>query len=96
VRQPIWLRKSLDGLEVSGLLIELSTEGCRISNLGCAEFSTGDAVTVQLDSVTLTGRIRWTRQGIAGVRLDTPLNAKRLSELVEEARGGPFMARYGT
>lgn len=79
VRESIWLRRPLDGFQVTGLMIELSTEGCRISSLGSADFSTGDQISVEGDRFKLTGRIRWTRHGVAGVRLDKPLLAKELS-----------------
>lgn len=79
MRQAIWLRRPFDEFQVTGLMIELSTEGCRISSLGSADFSTDDQITVEGDQLKLAGRIRWTRLGVAGVRLDKRLSAEELS-----------------
>ena len=74
---------------VEGLLIELSAEGYRISNLGSATcFTVGQDVTVELGEESYTGRIRWTHDGIAGVRLDPPLHSYQIAELLEQGRAG--------
>lgn len=96
VRQSIWLRRPLDGFQVTGLMIELSTEGCRISSLGSADFSTDDQIIVEGDEFKLTGRIRWTRQGVAGVRLDKPLLAEELSGHLLRLRRPEMSVGYGT
>ncbi len=96
VRQSIWLRRPLDGFEVTGWMIELSTKGCRIGNLGSAEFSSGDQIIVEGEELKLTGQIRWTRQGIAGVRLDKPLLAEELSAHLLRRCGDVAPIRYGT
>lgn len=76
------------GSAVKGLLIEMSTEGMRISNLGQAEFAAGEAVSLELDGGTrLSGRIRWSHDGLAGVKLDGPLLQSQLAEIVQEVRG---------
>jgi len=98
VRQPVNLAKP-GGKPVGGLLIELSSEGCRISNLGRPGFTIGEPVTVHIDEHKLHGRIRWTHDGIAGVRLDTALYPNQLGELVALGRGeSPIgeIRRYGT
>ena len=96
VRQSIWLRRPLDGFQVTGWMIEMSTEGCRISNLGSADFSTGDQIIVEGDELKLVGQIRWTRQGIAGVRLDKPLLPEELSAHLLRRCGEVAPVRYGT
>jgi hypothetical protein len=97
VRQPVLLGKP-GAAPVSGLMIELSSEGVRISNLGRPGFTIGEPVTVKVDDVTLRGRIRWTHDGIAGVRLDTALFTNELSELIARGRGELCgeVRRYGT
>jgi len=95
VRQVVNLRKS-EGRAARGLLIELSSEGCRISNLKRGEHATGDAVTVEMGEVTLPGVIRWAHDGVAGVKLSTALFSNQLTELVAIGRGENEVARYGT
>ena len=101
VRQPVRLAAP-DDQAVGGLLIELSAEGCRISNLGGAEFSVGERVAVHVDGISLPGRIRWAHDGLAGVRLDPALHTHQLADLVSLGRGGRLadtaedVRRYGT
>ena len=100
MRQPVSLRKP--GCRAQGLMIELSSEGCRISNLGRGAFEIGEAVTVEVDELSFAGRIRWAHDGIAGVRLDHALFGGQLSDLINRGRGeSPVhaeraLARYGT
>ncbi len=86
VRQPVRLAKPGDQA-AKGLLIELSSEGCRISNLGRCDYTIGEPVTVELGEISLGGRIRWMHDGIAGVRLDRALYPSQLGELVARDRG---------
>jgi hypothetical protein len=71
----------------AGLLIELSAEGCRISQLGGGTFEPGQRVVVHVGQVALPGRIRWAHDGLAGVRLDNALRRDQFAELVALARG---------
>jgi hypothetical protein len=86
VRQPVRLGKPGDE-PARGLLIELSSEGCRISNLGHCDYTIGEPVTVEVGDLALGGRIRWAHDGIAGVRLDRALYPSQLGELVARDRG---------
>lgn len=86
VRQPVRLGKP-DGDRARGLLIELSSEGCRISNLDRRDYAIGEEVTVELGELSLGGRIRWAHDGIAGVRLDQALYPNELGELIARDRG---------
>ena len=86
VRQPVRLGKA-GGEAARGLLIELSSEGCRISTLGRCNYTIGEPVTVELGDLELGGRIRWAHDGIAGVRLDRALYPSQLGELVARDRG---------
>ncbi len=85
VRQPVRLGKP-GALPAKGLLIELSSEGCRISNLGRCDYAIGEEVTVELGELSLGGRIRWAHDGIAGVRLERPLYPSQLGELIARDR----------
>jgi hypothetical protein len=86
VRQPVRLGKP--GVPpAKGLLIELSSEGFRISNLGRCDYAIGEAVTVELGELSLGGRIRWAHDGIAGVRLEHPLYPSQIGELIARDRG---------
>jgi hypothetical protein len=84
------------GRPATGLMIELSSEGVRISNLGRGEFVAGEPVTVEIDELEFHGRIRWAHDGIAGVRLDTALFSNELSHLIARGRGQDELVRYGT
>src|SRR5688500_19084659 len=86
VRQPVRLGKAGD-TKHQGLMIEISSEGCRISNLGRPEFAIGEPVIVEIEDRTLHGHIRWSHSGIAGVRLATALFTNQLSELIAIGRG---------
>ena len=85
VRQPVRLGKP-GGEPAKGLMIELSSEGCRISNLGRCDYAIGEPVTLELGELSLGGRIRWAHDGIAGVRLDEALYPNQLGELVARDR----------
>jgi len=95
VRQPVQLRQT--GTKVAGgLMIELSSEGCRISNLGRPAFTVGEPVTVEVGETRLSGKLRWMHDGIAGVRLDVALFTSQLGELIARGRGEDGDLRYGT
>ncbi len=95
LRQPVLLGKP-GRRAAEGLLIELSAEGCRISNLARGEFVTGETVTVELDDLRLDGRVRWAHDGVAGIRLEQPLFSSQLGEIVSRGRDQSPAPRYGT
>ena len=97
VRQQVQLRKP-GTKSISGLMIELSSEGIRISNLGRPGFTIGEPVTVEIDELMFPGKIRWAHDGIAGVRLDNPLFTNELGSLIARGRGESCgdERRYGT
>lgn len=95
VRQTVRLAK-LGGRPATGLMIELSSEGIRISNLARGEYAIGEPVTVEIDELAFHGRIRWAHDGIVGVRLDNALYNNQLSDLIARGRGQDEIVRYGT
>jgi len=95
VRQMVNLQKH--GARTSqGLLIELSSEGCRISNVKRGAYAMGEEVTVEIGEMALHGRIRWAHDGVVGVRLDTALFSNQLNNLIALGRGQDEIVRYGT
>ena len=86
VRQPVKLGKP-GVAPAKGLLIELSSEGLRISNLSRGDYAIGEQVTVELGELSRGGRIRWSHDGIAGVRRESPLYPNQLGELIARDRG---------
>jgi hypothetical protein len=97
-RLPVTLRR--EGRKtVSGLLIELSQQGARISNLGRSKFEAGDAVVITAASdIAIEGTIRWAHDGLAGVRLDRSLHLPEMRDLLELNRRKQSGAdwHYGT
>ena len=91
------VRLSAPGLRAArGLLIELSAEGCRVSGLPDVRLAAGAPVTLRIDAdLALEAQVRWTREGIVGLRLVRPLHRARLEELLALCRG-PETRRYGT
>jgi hypothetical protein len=83
----------------SGLLIELSQDGMRISGLGQLQLDTDQIVSLSVNgSQPLSGTIRWARDGIAGIRLDKPLHLAEMEVLLDynHAFQQQEIPRYGT
>ncbi|WP_338244478.1 PilZ domain-containing protein [Aurantiacibacter hainanensis] len=97
-RLPIELRR--DGRKtVSGLLIELSQQGARLSGLGRGKYETGDQVVIVAPTgEEYEGTIRWAHDGLAGVRLNSSLHLPEMRDLLDlnrrEQTGVDW--RYGT
>ncbi|OCC22772.1 hypothetical protein MB02_15295 [Croceicoccus estronivorus] len=91
VRRMVSLSRS-DCNAISGLLIELSLQGCRISNLGqSVEFETGQLVTLEIDGFDpITGAVRWAHDGLAGLRFDQSLHPNTLENLIRHCRTDPL------
>ncbi len=86
---------------LDGLLIEISLEGCRISNVEHNRFAIGQTATVQIDGIDdIEGRVRWAHDGFVGLRFTRPLHMAALGLLIGSCRretgGGPQMRSYGT
>jgi hypothetical protein len=73
---------------VEGLLIELSVEGGRLSNVQkSASFAVGDSVQLALAGAPpVEARIRWIDQGTLGLRFARPLSFAALERLVRLCR----------
>ena len=84
-----------------GLLIELSLDGCRISNVEQQGFELDQLVTVRVEGAQpFDGRIRWQRDGTLGLRFVKPLRIAALDQLIRLCRGelsaAEPMRSYGT
>lgn len=98
LRMPVELQRK-GRKDASGLLIELSQEGARISNLGRGKYEAGDELVVVTPcGKELEATIRWSHDGIAGIRLDPALRLPEMSDLLHADRRErePADCRYGT
>ena len=76
-----------------GLMIELSREGCRISNADSLSYTVDQEVVVELDDGTrLPGKVRWAHDGFVGVRFAQALRQAELSDLLSVSRAPGFPA----
>ncbi|MEL1250495.1 PilZ domain-containing protein [Aurantiacibacter gilvus] len=82
-RLPVELRR--EGRKTAtGLLIELSPQGARISNLGRGKYEAGDKVVIATATdMELEGTVRWAHDGLAGIRLDRSLHLPEMRDLLE-------------
>jgi len=96
LRQAVDLRT--DGAQfATGLMIELSAEGCRISGLADVRIGIDQAVEVGIDGgQTLKGHVRWLGEGVLGLRLDAALTNAELAEVLSHSRGPVEVRRYGS
>ncbi|RPF70565.1 PilZ domain-containing protein [Aurantiacibacter spongiae] len=86
MRLPVEVERD-GGSNTSGLLIELSQQGARISNLRDADYVAGEQVWIQTaDDTALEGTVRWAHDGLAGVRLNRSLHLPELRDLLEANR----------
>lgn len=96
LRQPVQL--ICEGSRpAKGLMIELSADGCRVSGLTKERFATDQQVEIVLDKgPTLTGHVRWSKDGVVGLRLGKPLSNAQLADVLAHSRGPIEIRRYGT
>jgi len=70
-----------------GLLIEMSLEGCRVSNVISHKFAAEDVIDVEIDGLTsFSARVRWQHDKIVGLRLLQPFHSGELAGLVTFCR----------
>ena len=71
----------------SALLIELSAEGARVSQIDHAHFPQGRQVMLQMAGhPPLPAQVRWAHDGCIGLRLDRPLHNAELAALIALCR----------
>lgn len=93
VRRKARLRKPGRRFE-EGLLIELSLDGCRVSNLARDQFALDQQVVLRIEGADpLEARVRWLGDGAgkktAGLRFLRPLQASALDQLLRLCRSAP-------
>lgn len=78
----------------NGLLVEVSLEGCRISNLKRADLAAGNEVCLEIGGwPRMDARVRWSHDDIAGLQLVKPLHNDELADLVNLCRSESPQAR---
>lgn len=75
------------GKAAAGLLIELSLDGCRISNVDNARFAIGEIARVELEGFEpLDCLVRWSQDGLVGLHFARALSATLLENLLHSCR----------
>lgn len=78
---------------VTGLLIELSLDGCRIGKVDDAKFTHGQAASILVDGFeAIEGYVRWAKDGCVGLRFVRPLHTARLGQLLDACRNPSTIA----
>lgn len=78
-------------------MIELSAEGCRISGLVGKRPVIDQPVDIALvDGPVLAAHVRWSNDGVVGLRLDKALNNAGLADVLSHSRGPVEVRRYGS
>ncbi|WP_338466776.1 PilZ domain-containing protein [Novosphingobium sp. ZN18A2] len=73
-----------------GLLIELSLEGCRISQIQQDHFREGEELHFNVEGYgMITGAVRWSQGNCVGLRLSPPLHQAEMANLLDVLREGP-------
>lgn len=81
---------------VSGLLIELSLDGCRIGNVDDRKFTLGQLATVIVDGFeAMEGHVRWSKDGCVGLRFLRPLHMAALETMIGACRENPALRAIG-
>ena len=85
----------------SGLLVEVSLEGCRLALSGSNAIAVEQPVSVRIGGFgTVKATVRWTGDGFVGLRFDAPLHNAELGQLIEVCRPMPgseeTLRAYGT
>jgi hypothetical protein len=89
VRQKARLRRA-GKRALEGLVIELSLDGCRISNLSAQAFAAGQRVMLRIEGAgPIDAHVRWLGQDAVGLRFARPLTNAALDQLIRLCRPAP-------
>jgi PilZ domain len=85
----------------TGLLVELSLEGCRMSIVGAAKYEVGQALKIEIAGYgAIKTQVRWADTGMIGMRFDQPLHVADLNVLLQACRpefaNDRLVRAYGT
>ena len=95
VRRPITVHETTGGKR-GGLMIELSSEGCRISGVNSLAYTVDQQVALEFDDgERRAGFVRWAHDGFVGVKFASALRLTELGAMLEVSRSTPER-RYGT
>jgi len=95
VRRPITLHETSGGKR-GGLMIELSSEGCRISGVNSLAYTIDQPVSLEFENgECFAGRVRWAHDGFVGVKFASALRQSELGAMLEVSWMAPER-RYGT
>lgn len=68
-------------------MVEISLSGCRISNIGADLPGIDECVTVRIDGFDeMPARVRWSGEGVLGLRLIRPLHNATLEQIIGHCR----------
>lgn len=82
------------GGAVEGLLIEISTQGCRISQVDEARIMPGAPVTVLINGFAgLAAEVLRAHDALVGLRFAKPLTRASLTQILESHRDPPLQLR---
>ena len=71
----------------TGLLVEVSLDGGRLAIAGSDKLATGQPVTIDISGFArLKAQVRWTGNGLVGLRFDQPLHNCELDALLQSCR----------
>lgn len=80
-------RTSSAGKPVSGLMIELSSEGCRISSINQQQFECGQDVDLRIEGFQpIEACVRWFHDGCAGLRFTRAVGSSQLDAMLARCR----------
>lgn len=75
---------------VSGLLVELSVQGCRLGNIDERRFALDETVTLKIPGFDgFEGQVRWIADGVVGLRFRHPFHSAALRQLIRACRNEP-------
>ena len=95
VRRSINLHETSGGKR-GGLMIELSSEGCRISGVNSLAYTIDQQLTLDFgEDERISGWVRWAHDGFVGVKFASALRPAELTSMLEVSRMAPERC-YGT
>jgi hypothetical protein len=78
----------------SCLLVEVSLEGARLAVPGSEALAIDQRVMLEIDGFgSLAAHVRWTRDGVVGLKFAAALHHAELDELIHICRAAPALER---
>jgi len=71
----------------SGMVVEVSLDGCRLAMARSSGLSLDQLVTLEIaQHTTVKAQVRWTNEGLVGLRFDPALHVDELDDLLQTCR----------